>query len=83
MQVWFARQYKAYQPNTLLLDNALATMGAGGCTCSAPAAGLGACRVLKLYTVVEAVSVSKLIGLPAWPLADLGYCACMGGSMPA
>ena len=28
-QVWFARQYKAYQPNTLLLDNALATMGAG------------------------------------------------------
>ncbi|CAK0784038.1 hypothetical protein CVIRNUC_007241 [Coccomyxa viridis] len=28
-KVWFARQYKAYQPNTLLLDNALATMGAG------------------------------------------------------
>ena len=28
-QVWFARQYKVYRPNTLLLDNALATMGAG------------------------------------------------------
>lgn len=28
-KVWFARQYKTYQPNTLLLDNALATMGAG------------------------------------------------------
>lgn len=28
-KLWFARQYKAYGPNTLLLDNALATMGAG------------------------------------------------------
>ena len=28
-KVWFARNYKAHQPNTLLLDNALATMGAG------------------------------------------------------
>ncbi len=28
-KLWFARQYQAYQPNTLLLDNALATMGAG------------------------------------------------------
>ncbi|MCB0329795.1 MAG: acetolactate synthase large subunit, partial [Bdellovibrionales bacterium] len=28
-KVWFARNYMAYQPNTLLLDNALATMGAG------------------------------------------------------
>ncbi|NUM25372.1 MAG: acetolactate synthase large subunit [Candidatus Buchananbacteria bacterium] len=28
-KVWFARQYQTYQPNTLLLDNALATMGAG------------------------------------------------------
>jgi acetolactate synthase-1/2/3 large subunit len=28
-QVWFARQYPAHHPNTLLLDNALATMGAG------------------------------------------------------
>jgi acetolactate synthase-1/2/3 large subunit len=28
-KVWFARNYKCYQPNTLLLDNALASMGAG------------------------------------------------------
>ncbi|MDB2590109.1 acetolactate synthase large subunit [Candidatus Thioglobus sp.] len=28
-KLWFARHYHAYQPNTLLLDNALATMGAG------------------------------------------------------
>lgn len=28
-KVWFARNYPSYKPNTLLLDNALATMGAG------------------------------------------------------
>ncbi|MEM6830983.1 MAG: thiamine pyrophosphate-dependent enzyme, partial [Bacteroidota bacterium] len=28
-KIWFARNFKAYLPNTLLLDNALATMGAG------------------------------------------------------
>lgn len=28
-KIWFARCYKAHEPNTLLLDNALATMGAG------------------------------------------------------
>ena len=28
-KIWFARNYLAYQPNTVLLDNALATMGAG------------------------------------------------------
>ena len=28
-KVWFARNYLAHDPNTLLLDNALATMGAG------------------------------------------------------
>lgn len=28
-KIWFARNYLAHQPNTLLLDNALATMGAG------------------------------------------------------
>lgn len=28
-KLWFTRNYKAYNPNTLLLDNALATMGAG------------------------------------------------------
>ena len=28
-KIWFARNYKCVKPNTLLLDNALATMGAG------------------------------------------------------
>lgn len=28
-KLWFARNYPAYSPNTVLLDNALATMGAG------------------------------------------------------
>jgi acetolactate synthase-1/2/3 large subunit len=28
-KIWFARNYKAYSPNSVLLDNALATMGAG------------------------------------------------------
>jgi len=28
-KIWFARNYRAYQSNTVLLDNALATMGAG------------------------------------------------------
>ncbi|MEO0590142.1 MAG: acetolactate synthase large subunit [Pseudomonadota bacterium] len=28
-KIWFARGYTAYHPNTVLLDNALATMGAG------------------------------------------------------
>jgi acetolactate synthase-1/2/3 large subunit len=28
-KIWFAREYPAYHPNTLLLDNALASMGAG------------------------------------------------------
>ena len=28
-KIWFARGYSAYRPNTVLLDNALATMGAG------------------------------------------------------
>ncbi|QJR81392.1 acetolactate synthase large subunit [Alteromonas pelagimontana] len=28
-KIWFARNYPAYAPNTILLDNALATMGAG------------------------------------------------------
>ena len=28
-KIWFARNYKAHFPNTVLLDNALATMGAG------------------------------------------------------
>ena len=37
-KIWFARNYKAHMPNTVLLDNALATMGAG--LCSAMAAKL-------------------------------------------
>jgi len=28
-KLWFARHYRAHEPNTILLDNALATMGAG------------------------------------------------------
>ena len=28
-KLWFARYYRCFEPNTLLLDNALATMGAG------------------------------------------------------
>ena len=28
-KIWFARNYYAHEPNTVLLDNALATMGAG------------------------------------------------------
>ncbi len=28
-KIWFARNYTAYKPNTVLLDNALASMGAG------------------------------------------------------
>lgn len=28
-KLWFARQYQTYAPNTILLDNTLATMGAG------------------------------------------------------
>jgi acetolactate synthase-1/2/3 large subunit len=28
-KLWFARNYRTWKPNTLLLDNALATMGAG------------------------------------------------------
>jgi len=28
-KIWFTRNYKAHEPNTILLDNSLATMGAG------------------------------------------------------
>jgi len=28
-KIWFARNYRAYRPNSVLLDNALASMGAG------------------------------------------------------
>ncbi len=36
-KIWFARNFRAYNPNSVLLDNALATMGAGlssGIMCS-------------------------------------------------
>ncbi len=36
-KIWFARTYPAYAPNTVLLDNALATMG-GGLPCAMAAA---------------------------------------------
>jgi len=48
-KIWFARNYRCYQPNTLLLDNALATMGAG--LASAMAAK-------QLYPHKKVVSVS-------------------------
>jgi acetolactate synthase-1/2/3 large subunit len=48
-KIWFARNYKCYQPNTLLLDNALATMGAGLAS---------AIAVKHLYPDRKVVSVS-------------------------
>ncbi len=48
-KIWFARNFRAYQPNTLLLDNALATMGAG--LPSAIAAKI-VCPERKVVTVV-------------------------------
>ena len=81
MQVWFARQYKAYQPNTLLLDNALATMGAGGGAGSAPAAGLPACMNQKPIMVPVNVSVRKSSGLPTLaPLQAWGLVLAQEGA---
>ncbi|BDA51294.1 probable lactaldehyde dehydrogenase at C-terminar half [Coccomyxa sp. Obi] len=54
-KVWFARQYPAYKPNTLLLDNALATMGAG-----LPSA-IGAKMVRPDHTVVALVGDGGLM----------------------
>jgi len=48
-KIWFARNYECHAPNTLLLDNALATMGAG--LASAMAAK-------ELYPDKKVVSVS-------------------------
>ncbi|MDD5769481.1 MAG: acetolactate synthase large subunit [Candidatus Gracilibacteria bacterium] len=45
-KIWFARNYITYFPNTLLLDNALATMGAG------VASGMEAKRINPLKNVV-------------------------------
>lgn len=47
-KIWFARQYRCFEPNTLLLDNALATMGAG--LPSAMAAKM-VCPTKKVLTV--------------------------------
>ena len=81
MQVWFARQYKAYQPNTLLLDNALATMGAGESLVTFSAAGASVCRSRQPMVVLVDVSVSKLTALPPRPHTDLGSWACMIGAL--
>lgn len=58
-KVWFARNYPCYAPNTLLLDNALATMGAG----------YSAALVTKLlYPEKEVIAV---VG-DGWLLMNLG-----------
>lgn len=47
-KIWFARHYRAEAPHTLLLDNALATMGAGLGTAMAAARLPGSRRVLAV-----------------------------------
>jgi len=47
-KLWFSRLYPAYEPNTLLLDNALATMGAGLPTAMAAKLLLPGKRVLAV-----------------------------------
>ena len=47
-KIWFARNYKAYQPNTVLLDNALATMGAGLPSAMTAAMIYKGCRVMAI-----------------------------------
>ncbi|MDP5039178.1 MAG: acetolactate synthase large subunit [Candidatus Gracilibacteria bacterium] len=54
-KVWFARNYKTYSPNTLLLDNALATMGAG------VASGLEAKRINLNKNVVVVTGDGGLV----------------------
>ena len=41
-KIWFARNYRAQSPNTVLLDNALATMGAGPTVSNGCQTGLSA-----------------------------------------
>lgn len=48
-KIWFARMYKTYLDNTLLLDNALATMGAG------LGAAMGAKMVMPMRRVLAVV----------------------------
>lgn len=54
-KVWFARNYRTYSPNTLLLDNALATMGAG------VASGLEAKRINPDKNVVVVTGDGGLV----------------------
>lgn len=53
--MWFARNYRTYSPNTLLLDNALATMGAG------VASGLEAKRINPDKNVVVVTGDGGLV----------------------
>ena len=64
-KVWMARQYPAYYPNTLLLDNALATMGAG--VPSAMAAKIVHPEVLRHPCMAES---SHMLSTQVLPNAD-------------
>ncbi len=48
-KIWFARNYPAYMPNTLLLDNALASMGAGLPSAIAAKLVHKDCKVLSVW----------------------------------
>ncbi|NVP18041.1 acetolactate synthase large subunit [Candidatus Gracilibacteria bacterium] len=54
-KVWFARNYICYEPNTLLLDNALASMGAGY------SSGLEAKRIHREKNVVVVTGDGGLV----------------------
>ena len=47
-KIWFARNYKAHCPNTVLLDNALATMGAGLPSAMAAKIVFPECKVMAI-----------------------------------
>jgi len=47
-KIWFARNYKAYHPNTVLLDNCLATMGAGLPSAMAAKMACPSCKVMAV-----------------------------------
>jgi len=47
-KIWFARNYKAYHPNTVLLDNCLATMGAGLASAMAAKIASPSCKVMAI-----------------------------------
>ncbi|QFR39587.1 acetolactate synthase large subunit [Candidatus Gracilibacteria bacterium 28_42_T64] len=54
-KVWLARNYPAYKPNTILLDNAFATMGAG------VASAMEACRLNPDKQVVSVTGDGGLV----------------------